>query len=470
MDGIAAELRCRWGRQVKKEKLGRFEALMLLVTGVLFADSVASNASAGTPALTWWVILGITYMLPMGAIIGELSQAMPDEGGIYVWVSEGLGRRWGALVGWIYFFCGLFIPSSAFIMMSDVFFTLFFPTAPFTLRVCVAIALVWIMGFASTLPMAESSWMTNAAGVIKIVLYLLVFTAGIVYVLRGNAPANSFDAASLVPTPGQSLTFLPVIVYCCSGMELASASAEQFDDPARMLPRVILGMVVMNVVFNMIAATGMLLVLPVDAIDLDLGFLDVLSTLLGSGALLYGTALCFLFSLFAQTVAWVVGGNRGACESAKAGELPRFLGVEKNDQPFGAIITTCIVSTLFLALYALLAGTASDLFFSLMSCGVLSTLLPYVLMVAAYQHLRHAGRIGGKGTFHCPAGITLSWVVQIIQCLTLCLMIYVPGAGWNSAVVTNVFGAVTMVGIGWTAVSACLRKARQENRASSLDE
>lgn len=435
------------------KKLGAFDALMLLVTGVLFADSIASSASAGVPSLTWWVILGICYMLPMGAIIGELSQKYPAEGGIYVWVTKGLGPKWGALTGWLSFSCGLFIPTSCFILISDVFFSTFFPAVSLAGRIGLAIALVWLLGIVTSLPMVESQWVNNVAGVIKIVLYLGCLAAGIAFVASGNAPANDFSIQSLTPTPSQGLMFLPVILYCCTGTELASASAEQMDEPARMLPRIVFLMAVLNVVFNIIAGLGMLLVLPADGIDLDLGLLDVFAAVIGRGPLYYLIVFAFLFSLFAQTTTWVVGGDRGACESAKAGDLPAFLGYEKNNQPMGAILTVCVASTVLLVVYGIFANTASELFFSLLSCGVMATLLPYVFMIASYHRLKRAGTLGTEG-FHCPGGYGLSIFLQVLQCLTLLLLIYVPGYGWNDAVATNALGAVIMIGTGALVIAA----------------
>ena len=99
-------------------KLGKFDAFMILICGLMFADAIASNSSAGVPSITWWLILGLLYMIPSGFIIGELSGAFPGEGGIFVWISEGLGPKWAARTSWLFFCCGLFIPGSAFVMGS----------------------------------------------------------------------------------------------------------------------------------------------------------------------------------------------------------------------------------------------------------------------------------------------------------------------------------------------------------------
>lgn len=430
-------------------KLGKFDVFMMLICGLMFTDVITSNASCGAPAVTWWVILGILYMIPMGMIIGELSGAYPGEGGIYVWIYEGLGPKWATLTGWIFFCCGLFIPVSSFVMCSDILFELFAPDVSFVIRVAVAIALVWIMAGVSTMRMADSKGIVNIAGLIKLSIFVLAFVAGIVYIAQGNAVANDLSLSALSPTLGQGLTFLPVIVYCCTGMELASASAEQLNEPSTMLPKVITGVAILAVVLNIISCLGVLMVVPIDTLDLDLGLLNMFMTAFHSSALYYIIGICFIFAVIAQCVTWAVGGNRGACESAKIGDLPAFLGKEtKGGQPVGAILTTTIVSTVLLILYAFVADSASDLFFSLLSCGVIGSLLPYTFMIVAYQKMKKRNQMDFYHGFKVKGGVVLSWIVQIIQVATLCLMIYIPGQGWNESVLTNVFGAVIMIASG----------------------
>ena len=54
--------------------------------------------------------------------------------------------------------------------------------------------------------------------------------------------------------------------------------------------------------------------------------------------------------------------------------------------------------------------------------------------------------------YMAPKGVLLSWICQILQVLTLVLMIYIPGSGWNPNVLTNAAGAIIMVGTGLLAV------------------
>lgn len=446
------------------KKLGKFDVFMMLICGLMFADAITSNTSTGVTCITWWVIIGVLYMIPSGLIIGELSGAYPGEGGIFVWISEGLSPKWAARTSWLFFFCGLFIPVSSFIMCSDVLFEMFYPAASYAARVGVAVVLLWIMCYVSLRPMSESKSITNLAGLVKIGVFAMSLVAGVVYIAKGNAIANNISLSTLRPTLDQGLTYLPVIVYCCTGMELASASAEQTKNPAKTLPKIIAGVAILAVVLNVIASTGLLMVVPVKDINLDFGLLEFFSKAFNASALYYVVGILFLFSVFAQCVTWIIGGNRGTAESAKMGEIPAFLGKEnKHGQPTGAILTVAIAGTVMMIIYALTANSAADLFFSLLSCGVIGSLLPYVLMLISYQRLKKSG-MGGYEGFKAPCGIAMSWVCQIIQCATLLLMIYIPGHGFNENVVTNLGGAAVMLITGEIAIAyANRKKSKMEN-------
>lgn len=427
------------------EKLGKFDVFMILVCGIMFADIIASNTGTGIPSVTWWVILGVLYMIPSGFIIGELSGVYPEQGGIFVWIREGMGITWAARSSWLFFCCGFFIPVSSFIMCSDILFDMFYPAASYVLRVAVAIVLLWIMVYVASKPMSESKGIVNAAGIIKLSIFVLSFAAGIVYLAKGNAIANDISLSTLTPSLDQGLMYLPIILYCMTGMELASASAEDTKDPSKTLPKIVGGVAIMAVLLNVLASLGTLMVIPLNELDIVTGTTDLFIKAFGSPIFYYIIGIAFVFSIFAQCATWAIGGARGTAESAKAGEFPAILGKEtKAGLPVGAMVITTIIGTVLLIVYAFMANSAADLFYNLLSCGVLGSLLPYVFMLISYQRLKK-GAMKKHGGFKAPLGVASSWIAQIIQIVTLGLLIYIPGQGWNPSVVTTILGAAIML-------------------------
>ena len=47
------------------------------------------------------LFLPVFWSLPTAFMIGELSSALPQEGGYYAWVRRGLGNFWGFQEAWL---------------------------------------------------------------------------------------------------------------------------------------------------------------------------------------------------------------------------------------------------------------------------------------------------------------------------------------------------------------------------------
>ena len=77
--------------------------VVLSVICVVFTIEAAAPASAmGNVQFFWWGFLIITFLLPYGLVVAELGTAYDSCGGLYDWVREGLGDKWGARCSWCY--------------------------------------------------------------------------------------------------------------------------------------------------------------------------------------------------------------------------------------------------------------------------------------------------------------------------------------------------------------------------------
>ena len=52
----------------------------------------------------------MVWSLPTALMIGELSSAIPAEGGFYAWVTRGLGPFWGFQEAWLSLVASIFAP------------------------------------------------------------------------------------------------------------------------------------------------------------------------------------------------------------------------------------------------------------------------------------------------------------------------------------------------------------------------
>ena len=68
--------------------------------GTYGTESVIAGAGYGRGILVL-LFLPVIWCLPTAFMIGELSSALPEEGGYYAWVRRGLGNFWGFQEAWL---------------------------------------------------------------------------------------------------------------------------------------------------------------------------------------------------------------------------------------------------------------------------------------------------------------------------------------------------------------------------------
>ncbi len=78
-----------------KKKFRLFDAVLMSVVVIMTVESVAPAAAIGPSQFFWWIFLLIFFFLPYGLVSSELGTAYAGEGGIYDWVKQAFGDRWG---------------------------------------------------------------------------------------------------------------------------------------------------------------------------------------------------------------------------------------------------------------------------------------------------------------------------------------------------------------------------------------
>ena len=76
-------------------------ATFFMVSGGTYGtEEIVSGAGYGHGILIL-LFLPVLWCLPTAFMIGELSSALPEEGGYYAWVRRGLGNFWGFQEAWL---------------------------------------------------------------------------------------------------------------------------------------------------------------------------------------------------------------------------------------------------------------------------------------------------------------------------------------------------------------------------------
>jgi glutamate:GABA antiporter len=395
--------------------LGRADLILFSVSAILTIDTLASAASMGVTWFTWWGITMLLFFVPYGLMTAELGAAWPGEGGLYVWVREAMGPRWGSTAAWFYWINNAYWIPSVYMVFAGTFDTMFLHTGNTWLQAGIAILVTWITVAVGVIRLEVSKWIPNLGAVVKVAIFLGLGGLGLGGVLLGRPAANDFSLDQFVPQWDNTLAFLPVLLYNTLGFELMSSAGAEMKDPQRDVPRVtLLSGAVISVVY-VLGALGILLAVPLKELSIVTGTYDALLVLgkpwgAAGSTLVLLLGLGFLYACVANIVTWSLGVNRVAAAAAEEGVLPAALGRlhPRFNTPYVAFVVMGLVSTALLLGNAALSQSATNVFWMIFKLSGLCFLISYLMVFPAFLILRRT-RPDQPRPYRMPGGALAAW-------------------------------------------------------------
>ena len=372
----------------------------------------------------------VFYLLPASLVSAELGGAFSDrKGGIYAWVGEAFGKRWGFLAVWlqwiqnvVWFPVGLTFGAAALaytigrpdLAKNGTFVGVF---CIVVFWVATAVVLRGVQVFARL-----ANW-TFIAGTIVPGLFLLVLLA--YWVSTGHPigwrhltdPAVSSDNhATFLPSIHGlgGVSFLAGIVLLFAGVEVQAVHVIEMREPGRDYPLAIcIGALAALFIFAL-GAIPIAAILPRDEISLQSGVFDTFSAVITDGWHMGGLtrALSLLVGLGAISgiFAWLNSPSKGLLATAQDGNLPQVLqATNSRGMPRHILLAQGVVVTLMSSIYFLIENV-SVVFFLLSATTIALYLIAYMFMYAAAIKLRYS-RPELTRAFRVPGGDIGMWAV-----------------------------------------------------------
>ena len=415
--------------------LGRADLFLFSLSAILTIDTLASAASAGMSIFFWWTALIVFFFVPYGLMMAELGAAWPGEGGVYVWVREAFGPRWGSLAAWFYWINNAYWIPSVYLIFAGTFDSIFVGSGNVWFQAAVAMVLTWLTVGLGIVRLRVSKWIPNLGALVKVAIFLSLGALGALWVFSGRPPANAFSLHALLPRWSDSVAFLPVLVYNALGFELMSSAGEEMRDPQRDVPRVILLSGIVVAVVYVLGILGILLAVPLGELSIVTGTWDALKVLGGrwggaGSVLVYALGIGFLYACISNVVTWSLGVNRVAAEAAIEGSLPRGLGRlhPRLHTPHVAFVAMGILATLLLVGTAILASSATNVFWMVFKLSGLCFLISYLLAFPAFVVLRYREPEKPR-PYVMPGGAPLAWASSAVCFLVIlgaCILFFKP--------------------------------------------
>ena len=415
--------------------LGRADLVLFTVCAILTIDTLASSAAMGFSWFSWWIITMTVFFIPYGLITAELGSAWPGEGGVYIWVREAFGPRWGSTAAWLYWINNATWAPSVYLIFAGTFGQIFLKTHSPWQEAGIAIVLTWLTVLVGIVRLEVSKWLPNIGALVKVLIFTALGVLGLSAVFRGRPPANDFSLKQLLPKWNDSLAYLPALLYSTFGFELMSSAGEEMKNPKRDVPRVIFWSGALIAILYSFAIGGILFAVPIGKLSIVTGTWDALVVLgkqwgRAGNAAVFLLGIGFLYACVANVVTWSLGANRVAAVAAEEGMLPEALGRlhPRFKTPYLAFVWMGIVSTGLLVGGALLSNSQSNIFWMTFRVTALCLLLCYLLVFPAFLVLRNR-RPDQPRPYRLPGGRGAAAVAAWICTLYIfgaCVLFFVP--------------------------------------------
>lgn len=439
--------------ETEKKKFRLFDAVLMSVVVIMVVESVAPAAAIGPSQFFWWFFLLILFFIPYGLISSELGTTYAGDGGLYDWVKQAFGPRWGGRLAWLYWINYPIWMASLAVLFVQVGGQIFGLKLTGWASILIQLLFVWVVVLVGNKPVSESKWIMNLAAFAKIVTILALGGLGI-YVAMTRGVANSFSVHSLLPQMNLSgLSNLSVIIFNFLGFEVVATMADDMDNPKKQIPQAIIYGGILIAIFYLLGAFGMGAAIPTDKLSASSGLIDSFVLLIGHMnwfVVLIG--IFFLYILVSEMISWALGVNYVADYAGKDHVLPQIFAKEDaKGMPVGTGYLNGIVATILVIAGPLLPD--QNIFWAFFSLNVVALLLSYTLMFPAFWELRRKDPHTER-PFHVPGGSVMinlmTWVPEVLLILTIIFSV-VPmngSAAEISAKVPVLIGVIITIIIG----------------------
>jgi amino acid transporter len=380
-------------------------AVNLTVGAGIFALPAVAAGLLGPAAILAYLVCGVLILLVLGCF-AEVGSRVTRSGGAAVYVEEAFGPLAGFLT-WVVFALPFAVGADAAILvvLLDAIGALAPPLGTGAPRLGLGAALVGLLALVNVRGVREGARVAVAVTVAKLLPLLLLIAAGVL----------ALDPAALAWTgwPGWErlgATSL-VLIFAFTGAESALTPGAEIRDPARTVPRAMLGaaaaLLALYSALHLVAQGVLGAELPREAATPLAAVAERLAGAPGRSALLACVAVAGLGGLVGD----MVGAPRGFLAMAERGLLPAPLARvhARFRTPWVAIVT-------FASLIYLAAATGS--FRVLATLSSLSILLVYLGVCLAALRLRRT-RPRLPGAFRLPGGP----LVPLLAVATVCALL-----------------------------------------------
>jgi glutamate:GABA antiporter len=394
-------------------------------------------AEYGFSSLFFILLATLVYLIPISLVSAELATTWPQLGGVFAWVKEAFGHRWGFLAAWLVWVQNVIWYPTILSFIAATIAYIFKPELSnnpwYTLGVILIV--FWTATFVNFKGMRTSGWISSLGMLLGTILPgSIIILLGVLWFISGDPLQIAISWKSLIPDMSslKQLILFTGVLTSLSGMEMSAVHARDVEHPKKTYPKAIFLSALIILSLSIPGVLSVAIVVPQEKISLIAGTLQALEVFFHKYSInLFLPYMALLISIgsIASVSTWTVGPTKSLLAAAQIGDLPPiFQKLNKNLMPVPLLILQAIVVSLISLLFVFFS-TLNAAYWFLMALVSELYLVMYILMFAAAIKLRYKHpnidrpyKIPGK-----KMGIWLVAGTGLLSCLfTICIGILPP--------------------------------------------
>ncbi|MCL0011662.1 MULTISPECIES: glutamate:gamma-aminobutyrate antiporter [Providencia] len=406
-------------------------------------------ATSGFSLVFFLLLGGLLWFIPVALCAAEMATVEGwEEGGVFAWVSNTLGERWGfAAISFGYLQIAIgFIPMLYFVL-GALSYILNWPelnTDPIT-KTIGALVILWVLAFTQfggTKYTATIAKVGFFAGILLPAL-ILVFLA-ISYLASGSPLAIEISTETFIPDFTKIGTLVVFVAFILSymGVEASATHVNEMKNPGRDYPAAMFLLMIAAICLSSIGGLSVAAVIPNSEINLSAGVVQTFNVLVThfNSSLEWAVriiAALLLLGVLAEIASWIVGPSRGMYVAAQKGILPQgFAKVNKNGVPVTLVISQLLITTVAIIVLTNTGGGGNMSFLIALALTVVIYLCSYFMLFLGYMQLV-CKQPEKKRVFNIPGGkgikLLIALVGLIVSILAFVISFFPPSSLPNGA-------------------------------------
>lgn len=383
------------GNQIRR--LGFFGLLMI---GVVSVDSIRNlpiGAQYGMALITFYLIAGLTFFLPLLIITGFLAKRYPHTGGSYLWIEAAFGKNQGFIAVWLQWVYNVIWYPTIFAFISTTLAALISPHLENSNLFILIASLIffWSVTASGCLGIRAVSTISTLSTLIGTLLPMALIIALAVYWLLSSHPsATPISFQALVPNKNDldNLAFFGNILFSLVGIEVIGMHAGDVENPEKNYPRALVWAGSIILLSLILSSFALCIVIPSQKIGLLSGLIDSFNLFFSHYHLPWATELigiAIILGGLGIASSWIIGLARGLQVASVSSNLPKVLHkLNKHRMPYVILILQAIIFTLLVSVF-LLFPNINNSYWLLSNMTNQFSLLYYVLLfLAAFKLFR----------------------------------------------------------------------------------